>query len=597
MKSLRTRFFLHFVVIGVLIALGVGFVIYIEYYRYIRQSYTSTLESVADMLEQQYPVISDVEYMRSEAELNSDAYWQIVRDMQIIADSFGLSYIYLLVKNGAEYWFIFDTDDLGAITNAKESYKLYNPEDVPPELEVVLKTRERQISAPYTDEWGTFISLFCPIFSGGEVVAFLGLDYDLSFVRSLERRAYIALGSALALAILFSALTALAVSRSLLLPIREMVGVGSALANMNFDVNIPVKRQDEIGDMQRALNTIREELKKTLADINNEHQGQKNISSNLGLSIQESSGGLGVITRSMDTVQNKADVQMKSVMQTSESVEGIINHIHSLDEAVETQGRNIDQSSESIEQMVKDIDSVRQVVSRAQETTSRLSGASGAGQAMLKNLAEELARITEQSAFLEEANAALVNIAAQTGILAMNAAIEAAHAGEAGKGFAVVAGEVRKLAESSNKESASISQEIKRMRDGIERIHQVSAETVDTMGDMFREVTDMRSSFDSVNSAVEAQASNGARILTALTALRDTAAQVKIGSGEIERESGSIHDIVERLKNISGEVNESVLDVQKACNGIAASLNAAQKIAEGRYLTAPEDQRYTGNRV
>jgi methyl-accepting chemotaxis protein len=268
-------------------------------------------------------------------------------------------------------------------------------------------------------------------------------------------------------------------------------------------------------------------------------------------------------------------------------VEGIISHIRSLDDAVEIQGRNVDQSSESIERMVRDIESVRQVVGRARETTAKLGSASGDGQKMLKNLTEELARIAEQSAFLEEANTALVNIAAQTSILAMNAAIEAAHAGEAGKGFAVVAGEVRKLAESSNKESASISDEIKNMRDGIERIRQVSAETVDTMGGMFREVTDMQTSFSSVNTAVEAQASSGAQILSALSALRDTAERVRTGSGEIERESESIHQIVESLKSISRDVNESVLDVQKACQGITVSLDVAQKIAEGRYLVAP----------
>jgi methyl-accepting chemotaxis protein len=210
------------------------------------------------------------------------------------------------------------------------------------------------------------------------------------------------------------------------------------------------------------------------------------------------------------------------------------------------------------------------------------------GRKMLNNLAEELSHIAEQSKFLEEANAALVNIAAQTNILAMNAAIEAAHAGEAGRGFAVVAGEVRSLAESSNKESASISAEIKNMRNGIERIRAVSANTVETMGSMFGEITSMQVSFGTVNNAVEAQASNGQRILNALGALRETTNLVHKGSGAIQKESGTIHKTVENLKNISRDVNDSVLDVQQASEKIAASLEIAQKIAEGRYLIPPE---------
>jgi methyl-accepting chemotaxis protein len=585
MKSLWTKFFLSFVMLGVLIAVGVGLVMYIEYHRYIQDSYRKTLTNLADLIEQQYPVLVNPDYILGEAKINSDTYWQIPRDLRVLADSFNVTYIYLLVKNGPDYWFVFSTDDPDSITDANEAVEIYPQDEIPDELDLVFASGERQFSAPYTDEWGSLISLFVPVFSGGKVVAIIGLDYDVSFIRNLERRAYIALGIVLVMAVFISTLVAVLVSRSLVRPIKGMIGVGSALADMNFEVSIPISRQDEIGDMQRALFTIRERLQKTITDIRNEQMSQKNISQNLKTSIQDSSGSLEVIRQNMETVQDKADVQVESVKQTAESVEGIINHIRFLDEAVETQGYHINQSSESIERMVEDIESVRKVVGQVQEITSRLSGASETGQRMLKKLNEELGGIAEQSAFLEEANTALVNIAAQTNILAMNAAIEAAHAGEAGKGFAVVAGEVRNLAESSNKESTSISQEIKEMREGIGRIRLVSVETVETMGQMFREIMDMGNAFNRVTTAVEAQSSNGSRILTALTTLRDTAEQVRTGSGEIKRESGSIHDIVESLERISRDVNESVADVQAACRGIAESLERAQNISEGRFLS------------
>jgi methyl-accepting chemotaxis protein len=389
--------------------------------------------------------------------------------------------------------------------------------------------------------------------------------------------------------ILAVALVMMLIKKLVVKPITLIMKETDALANLKFDIVIPPPSKDEIGDVQRALEVIRRSLKKTMADINNRHLGQVNISKNLHESIRVSSDGIGVINTNIESVQERADSQMVSVERTAESVEEIIRRIGSLEDAVKIQGENIARSSESIEQMVKDIGAVRDVVSKASGITEELSKSSEAGRKTLNSLTEELTHIAEQSAFLEEANAALVNIAAQTNILAMNAAIEAAHAGEAGKGFAVVSGEVRKLAEESNRESNSISQEIKNMRDGIDRIRQVSAETVETMGNMFTDVKDMQSSFTTVNTAVEAQAANSKRVLDALDALRTTTEQVRSGSEKIQQESGVIHGTVDNLINISKNLTTSVLGVQTASKDITASLDIAQKIAEAHYLAPPDD--------
>ncbi|MDR1618457.1 MAG: Cache 3/Cache 2 fusion domain-containing protein, partial [Treponema sp.] len=86
-------------------------------------------------------------------------------------------------------------------------------------------------------------------------------------------------------------------SVSLIRPIKAVVTAAKSLASMQFDIDLPMDRKDEIGDVQRAFHTIREALKKTITDINNEHMGQKNVSGNLHISIRESSDGLGVISR------------------------------------------------------------------------------------------------------------------------------------------------------------------------------------------------------------------------------------------------------------------------------------------------------------
>ncbi len=418
----------------------------------------------------------------------------------------------------------------------------------------------------------------------------LEMDQDIVLAGVLELTRY-----AFMIGIVFIVLVALIIGLvmgGITRPIKQMVGEAVKLSAMNFDIKPLLNRSDEIGNLSDALVTIRDNLREKLSSINNEVVNQhQNISNNLRDSIDKSVESLELINTSMTVMEQKTDTQTDSVNQTSEAVSEIVGHINSLEDAVETQASNINKSSESIEKMVQGIQAVKNVVLKAYETTTDLSRSSIEGRKMLNELSEELSVIAEQSTFLEETNATLVNIAAQTNILAMNAAIEAAHAGEAGKGFAVVAGEIRKLAASSNKESDSISNEIKKMRTSIANIQKASVQTVNTMVSIFTEITEMGDSFDKVASAVEEQTANGAQVLDALNALQDAAAQVRSGSTEIQNRSSIIQTAFENLKTVSHEVSDTVFETQRASQKIAVSLHVAKNIAARRYLMPPDDEK------
>ena len=268
--------------------------------------------------------------------------------------------------------------------------------------------------------------------------------------------------------------------------------------------------------------------------------------------------------------------QMESAAQASGAVEEIAGYIDALNRAVHTQASHINESSASIRQMIANIGSIRSVVRNMGKTTDTISESSAAGRSMLLNLAEEVKQIQEQSATLQNANKTVADIAAQTNILAMNAAIEAAHAGESGRGFAVVAQEIRKLAELSGKESDGISAEIKKMEQRIEQISAASNATVRSMDRMFTEIQAMDTSFTAVANAVEEQAAGGSRILTALQTLQDTAGQVRDGSGAIHSRSGSIREKMEKLCRISEEVTKRAREVKTASGNIASFLEQSR---------------------
>jgi methyl-accepting chemotaxis protein len=572
MRSLKTRFFILFTGLGIFVSMGVGLIMYVQYHQYISTTYRKTLIDVLYLVEKQYPVISDPDYLVEQGTAGAEAYWDITAAIKNIADTFEITYIYLIRPVNNSYQFIIENDYTPDMP-LEELFSVYEHDDVPEEIDVAYKTRSLQISKTLsTDQYGTFISAYIPIFKDGEPVGILGADYDASFVKSLERRALIALLISLILVTALTGVLAFFIASSITTPIQEVEHVAERLAAMDFNVAITKFRNDEIGHLQRGLLKIRDNLRKNLDEINAHLLKTTNTSKSMNTTIEQSSSALGIITGNMNVIQTKADAQMESVAQTSNSVTDIITHIDSLNSVVHTQAAHITESSAAIEQMVANIASIRTIMQDTNKITATLNTSSEGGRKTLLKLVDELQRIRARAEALQSANTTIANIAAQTNILAMNAAIEAAHAGESGKGFAVVAGEIRKLAELSAKESDSIAAEIKSMGHVIEGITKVSDETVGTMDHIFSGINTMGSSFTMVNNAVEEQASGGKEILTALQTLQETTAQVRDGTEAIHQESGIIHQEVTKLNKMSHEVTERVHEVRLASVHIAESL-------------------------
>jgi methyl-accepting chemotaxis protein len=252
-------------------------------------------------------------------------------------------------------------------------------------------------------------------------------------------------------------------------------------------------------------------------------------------------------------------------------MEQVITNINKLNEHVENQSRNVSQASSAIEEMVANISSVTNTLVNNATNVKTLQEASEVGKTGLQEVASDIQEISRESEGLLEINSVMENIASQTNLLSMNAAIEAAHAGEAGKGFAVVADEIRKLAESSSEQSKTIGTVLKKIAESIKKITVSTDNVLKRFEAIDSGVKTVSLQEENVRNAMEEQGQGSKQVLQSVGSLNELTQQVKNSSEEMQNGS---HEIIKESKNLEKVTQEITGGMNEMASG-ADQVNVA----------------------
>jgi methyl-accepting chemotaxis protein len=229
--------------------------------------------------------------------------------------------------------------------------------------------------------------------------------------------------------------------------------------------------------------------------------------------------------------------------------------------------------------MIASIDNVAKIAERRREATEELLGTVGGGGDKMRAAFEHVRQISESLESVNGIASIIKSISAQTNLLAMNAAIEAAHAGDAGRGFSVVADEIRKLAEASS----SNSQEISHILGGVSSSVEDAAVSAELLNSAFfqidREVRELSNSLREIFGNMAELRSGSSQILEAMETLRRVSTRVRDKSSAISEQSGSIREVAETGKSTGSDVRAGMADIVVGMKEISTAVDDVLAIA------------------
>jgi methyl-accepting chemotaxis protein len=344
-----------------------------------------------------------------------------------------------------------------------------------------------------------------------------------------------------AAALLAGIILAFLISLSLSRPIIKVTATLKDISEGEGDLTkrVTVKSNDETGDLARYFNLTMDKIKNLVGTIKYKINGLNHTSFELSGNMGKTSTAVEEISSYLDSMENLMVKQENGAMEAGEAVGDIKTSIDSLKKMIEEQTDSVNMSSSAIEEMTANIHSVTQTLGENSRNVDALTEASENGKAGLQLVAQEIQEIAHDSEGLLEINSVMENIASQTNLLSMNAAIEAAHAGESGRGFAVVAGEIRKLAESSEQQSKTTAAMLKKIKTSIDNITKSSNDVLNRFGAIDTSVKTVAIHEQNILGAMEEQETGGKQILESISRLREITLSVKKGSDHMA-EAGEI---------------------------------------------------------
>ncbi len=335
---------------------------------------------------------------------------------------------------------------------------------------------------------------------------------------------------------------------------------------------------DDTGRIASEINNFIEKIRHLVIKVDQTGRQVSETSILTGKILHDLFDATKKLLDSISRIDIEMSNQEKEIGQTRSVLNNFFSSLSIISGNIDEQAASVEQTSSAIEEMAASIKAENEAAREVEKLTSNLTEITSSGSEHISNLIGSIRRVEDSSIHVEEILEHLHLLSEQIDILAINAAIEAAHAGDSGKGFAVVADEIRRLSENSTEKSTGISNLIKEMLEAIEYGNDMTMQADSSFSDIKNTVELTFTHFHNIYRAIEEETAGIEEMLQTSVRLVSITEDLKNLSSEQTSNTGIMRNSIESVFNGFSVIKSSVMDQKENRESITEALEQMNRI-------------------